>query len=213
VSLSKAKADFKQRLYDVLLEFERRIGDTAPPEYLGSAPANPLEHVTRRHVVDHILAALGWSLDRMNANMIEEARVHGETTLFLDYLGVAPQARLPRLIVEGKAWAKPIVRPSIRSEDAVRHDDTTGSDTRLATITEDERLAELIALAVKHHKDKGSRERSPVSVEWADWLATLHQYVVDLHAKSDHVVSRVVITSGRWLVIFTDPETTFVSRP
>jgi hypothetical protein len=212
VSLSKAKADFKKRLFDVLSEFERRTADIAPPEYLGAASADPLEHVTRRHVVDHMLEALGWSLDRMNEEMIEEARVRGETTLFLDYLGVAPQARLPRMIVEAKAWAKPVVTPSIRGEAGLGPDDTTGSGTGLALIAEGERLAELIARAIKHHKDGGSRERSPVSLEWADWVATLHQYVVDLHSASDHVVSRVVITSGRWLVIFSDPKTTFVKK-
>lgn len=212
MSLSKAKADFKKRLFDVLSEFERRTADTAPPEYLGAATADPLEHVTRRHVVDHMLVSLGWSLDRMNEQMIEEARVRGETTLFLDYLGVAPQARLPRLIVEAKAWAKPVVSPSIRGEQTLGHDDLPVSGTRLSPIAEDEMLAQLIALAIKHHKGGGPRERSPVSLEWADWLATLHQYVVDLHATSGHVVSRVVITSGQWLVIFTDPETTFVKK-
>jgi hypothetical protein len=212
VSLSKAKADFKQRLFDVLSEFEQRTADTAPPEYLGAGSAKPLEHVTRRHVVDHIVESLGWSLARMNADMIEEARIRGETTLFLDYLGVAPQARLPRVIVEAKAWAKPIVRPSIRGEGALGDDDMTHSATQLAPIEEDEVLAELLASAIKHHKNGGLRERSPVSLEWTDWLATLQQYVMDIHATSGHVVSRVVITSGRWLVIFTDPETTFLKR-
>jgi hypothetical protein len=45
--------------------------------------------------------------------MVEEARVQGDTTLFLDYLGVNPDSRVPLLIVEGKAWGKPFVeRPN-----------------------------------------------------------------------------------------------------
>jgi len=212
VSLSKAKADFKRRLSDVLSAFERRVGDTALPEYLGAPSGKPLEHVTRRHVVDHMLAALGWNLDRMNEEMIEEARVRGESMLRLDYLGVAPQARLPRAIVEAKPWASPLVSPSIRGEEAAGTDDTTHSRTGLAPIAEDKVLAELIASALRHHQDGGAREQSPVALEWADWLAKLQQYVTDIHVASGHIVSRVAIISGQWLVIFSDPETTFIKK-
>ena len=74
MSLSKAKADFKRRLSDVLSAFERHVGDTALPEYLGAPSGKPLEHVTRRHVVDHMLATLGWNLDRMREGARESWR-------------------------------------------------------------------------------------------------------------------------------------------
>jgi hypothetical protein len=50
----------------------------------------------------------------MTREMVEEARAQGDTTLFLflDYLGVNPDFRVPLLIVEGKAWGKPFVTAS-----------------------------------------------------------------------------------------------------
>ena len=193
----KEKADFKRRVRDVLAEFERQAGSAGPPDFQGAATANPLEHVTRRHVIDHVLMALGWNFDRMNEDMIEEARVRGESTLFLDYLGVTPERRVPRLIVEAKAWAKP---PVSASSVGASEEGANVRNTRAA----------LLALALQHIKAGRSREESPITLEWTDWLIVLRDYVGSLHKQSGHLVARVAITSGRWLVIFVDPETAFL---
>jgi len=58
-----------------------------PPDFIGAAYRDPLEHTTRRYVIDEMLSALGWDLGRLTREMVEEARARGDTTLFLDYLG------------------------------------------------------------------------------------------------------------------------------
>jgi hypothetical protein len=199
VNRLKEKADFKRKLHQAIAEFERQAGGTAPRDYPRAQTADPLEHVTRRHLIDHMLSALGWDIHRMSLEMIEEARTRGETTLFIDYLGINPRTRVPRMIFEAKAWAKPFVKASpIGAEQQGQRN--TSSDSAL------------LAAAIQHCKSGAPRQRSPVTAEWTDWISALRDYVVTIHAESGHVVSRVAISTGQWLVVFTDPEVVFI-RP
>jgi hypothetical protein len=68
-----------------------------------------LEHNVRERFINRLLTVLGWDLDHTVA---EEARVKGDTTLFLHYLGVHLDTRKPFLIIEAKAWEKLIVSAS-----------------------------------------------------------------------------------------------------
>jgi hypothetical protein len=197
VSWLREKNDFKRRVRDVLGQFERVAG-AARPDFHGARTASPLEHVTRRHLIDHVLIALGWNLDRMSEDMIEEARAQGAATLFLDYLGVNSQTRAPRLIVEAKAWGKPIIGPS-----------SLGAAEQGASVQTS--YVGLIGLALQHIKAEKPREQSPVSLEWTDWLTALRDYVAATQRQSGHTVGRVAIASGRWLVIFVDPESAFLN--
>ena len=92
VNRLRERADFKRKLHEALAEFGRQSGSAAPPDYVGAELGDPLEHVTRRHLIDHMLSALGWDIRRMSREMIEEARARGETTLFIDYLGIRNQS-------------------------------------------------------------------------------------------------------------------------
>lgn len=197
VNWLKEKADFKRQLHEAITEFERQSHRAAPPDYAGAQAADPLEHVTRRHVIDHILAALGWDMRRMSREMIEEARARGETTLFIDYLGVNPQSRIPRMIVEAKAWAKPFVSASAAGAEMQGQRNTNSP-------------AALLAAAIEHCKGGGPPQQSPVTAEWTQWTNSLRDYVVTIYRQSGHVVGRVAISSGQWLVVFTDPEKTFI---
>ena len=141
---------------------------------------------------------LGWRLKKSGGEIIEEARIKDETTLFLDYLGVNPDTRAPQLIVEAKAWSKPMVAAS----DAAAA--TEDKSTRFTPVS-------LIAAAIEHCKSGGVTEASPVTAEWARWIAKLRDYVVGTQAKSGHAVSRAVLTSGQWMVIFTDPGNAFIN--
>jgi len=186
------KARFKSALGEIFEAFKPRITPSGPPAFIGAAFRDPLEHTTRRYVIDEILAGLGWNLSRITREMVEEARVQGDTTLFLDYLGVNPDLRVPLLIVEGKAWGKPFVEPS-----------NAGAAAQvLANPSSPEAL---VAKAVEHCKAGGQLDRSPVILEWAKWIHKLHQYVTTVHRQSGHVVQQFAITSGRWWVIFTRP--------
>ena len=67
-----------------------------------------------------------------------------------------------------------------------------------------------------HHsalqKRRAVRSSPPVTAEWAEWIGVLLGYCTTIRAQSGHAVSRVAISSGQWLVVFTDPETIFL-RP
>jgi hypothetical protein len=70
----------------------------------------------------------------------------------------------------------------------------------------------LICAAIEHCKAGGKPEDSPVTLEWANYLAKLQQYVMTVRNESGHVVTRVAMLSGQWLVTFNDTEAIFL-RP
>jgi hypothetical protein len=107
VNAPRNKARFKERLNELFDAFGSRVSVVVRPAFIGAAYGDPLEHTTRRYLIDDMLVGLGWDLTRMTSEMVEEARAQDDTTLFLDYLGVNPELRIPLLIVEAKAWAKP----------------------------------------------------------------------------------------------------------
>lgn len=180
--------DFKAALSTLLTAFDKRQGLGAVDSYAGCGDSEPLEHTTRVLLIDGIIRALGWRLAD-GAEVVEEARVHAATTLFIDYLGVDPEQRNPLLIVEAKAWDKPFVR---------------GRDSRFKADS-----SQLIWRAIQHIRGGGSSSAAPVILEWHDWLVQIQSYVKGLLDKHGHMVERVVITTGQWMVIFTNPVSTF----
>lgn len=194
MSLLAEKARFKEKVDQLIAEFNAPIY-TEP--LTDAHHVSPVEHVTRRHFIDPFLSALGWDLDQLNAAVAEEARTRGETTLHLDYLGINQETRVPLMIVEAKAWATAFVAPSARE--------------RSGEGREASQPISLICAAVEHCKAGGQSEASPVTAEWARYLAKLHQYVRTVHDESGHVVTRVAMLSGRWLVTFKDPKAIFLA--
>lgn len=192
------KARFKSTLDEIFEAFRPKADPSAPPAFIGAAYDHPLEHTTRKYVIDDILTALGWNLSRLTREIVEEARVQGDTTLFLDYLGVDPDRRAPLSIVEAKAWAMPLVTASSAGAAAQVRGNPSSPEA-------------LIARAIEHCKNGGEPEKSPVALQWAKWIHKLHQYVTTLHAQSGQVVKRLAITSGRWWVVFSKPQDTFVA--
>ena len=193
------KSRFKRSLEKLIKGFLETMRPTAPVPYLGATNLDPLEHITRADFIDNFLVALGWNPKRLAGEIVEEARIKGETTLFLDYLGVNPDTRAPQLIIEAKAWSKPMIATS---EAAAANEGESTSYTR----------ATLIAAAIEHCKKDGSVGTSPATAEWARWIAKLCAYVQGVHRESGHIVSRTALTAGRWLVIFTDPEDAFIKH-
>jgi hypothetical protein len=193
------KARFKSTLAEIFEAFKPRSSPAGLPEFIGAAYRSPLEHTTRRYVIDEVLGGLGWNLARMTREIVEEARVQGDTTLFLDYLGVNPDQRVPLLIVEGKAWGKPFVAPS-------------NAEAAAQVLANPSTPEALLAKAAEHCKSGGHPDASPVVHEWAQWMHKLHQYVTTVHRQSGYVVQRLAITSGRWWVIFKNPYDTFIAN-
>ena len=193
VSEIAAKAKFKATVKKLLHQFNPTVGN----RFVGAKPGTVLEHVTRRHFVDPFLQALGWDLTHLDEEVIEEAQTRGDATLRLDYLGVNQQTRVPMLIVEAKPWSAPFVGPSSRHE-------TAEDMARDGPVS-------LICAAIEHHKSEGRVKDSPVTLQWARYLLQLSQYVESIQEESGHVVTRVAILSGQWLVIFPDPKAVFLT--
>ena len=62
----------------------------------------------------------------------------------------------------------------------------------------------LLAKALPFVRD--GQGETPVTAEWTDWLSTLRP-TSESSSQSGHLVSKVAISSGQWLVIFTDTAT------
>jgi hypothetical protein len=160
MSRNADKERFRQSVRDLIALFSASNRDRS---FVGATPGPTLEHVTRRHFVDPFLRALGWDLSKLNEEMIEEARIRGETTLRLDYLGVNQDTRIPLLIIEAKAWAAPFVAPSV-----------------LEASSEGQQVSQpisLICAAIEHCKSGRQLKDSPVTQEWAEYLSKLFLYV------------------------------------
>lgn len=191
---TRNKARFKALLDEIFTSFEASNASAALPGFIGEAYGEPLEHTTRRYIIDEMLIGLGWELGRLSREIVEEARLRGSTMLRMDYAGVNPGTLRARLIVEAKAWDRPFVSAS----DSVRRQrrTPTGPDV-------------LLARAIEHYKRTLTLNGSPVIGEWAESIQQLHEYVTAVFAQSGYRVARVAITAGKWLVIFTDPHAAF----
>ena len=137
------------------------------------------------------MMALGWELGA-GGNVAEEARIRSDKVNFMDYVGLKDVTAVPVVIIESKPWGKPFI--TARSVDGVDHE------------------AELIIAAIEHIKAGKSRDTSPVSLAWYDYIYQIHGYVRNLKAQHDHEVERAVLASGDWIVVFLRPSVTFLSQ-
>ncbi|RUX18030.1 hypothetical protein EOA27_14120 [Mesorhizobium sp. M2A.F.Ca.ET.037.01.1.1] len=156
----------------------------------GLAVDDMLERPTRRFLIDPMLRELGW--DPGNPGQVtEEARSWAENgdRLYFDYLGLDGQ-RAPTLLVEAKGADAKTVRPPRGVEVAGR------------------RMAVLVSEALGSLKADAAP--SSVLAQWATWLNDLRIYVRSLGVIERKTLQRVVITAGRWLIIFADPISAFV---
>jgi len=79
VNVLRDKARFKSTLGEIFETFTPRTDPSAPHSFIGAACGDPLEHTTRRYVIDDILSSLGWDLSCLTREMVEEARVQGDS--------------------------------------------------------------------------------------------------------------------------------------
>jgi hypothetical protein len=156
--------------------------------YAGAGDQKLHEHDTRIFFFDELLTLLGWELG-VGGNVAEEARIKSETTKFVDYVGVNADTRAPALILEAKAWDKPGI---------------SGKGSWAG-----KSKPELIVAAIQHLKTGGSKADAPVVADWHEYLAQLAGYVQTFKKAHRHNVPAAVLSSGRWLLIFTAPVATF----
>lgn len=181
---------FRQNLDDLLETIEHMLAKHNRDPYAEvDLKRRPHEHDTRQHFVDKLLEHLGWKLGT-GGNVLEEVRLQGATTKFMDYVGIVDMANNPLLLVEAKAWDKPFV--SARSGCKFSSE------------------AELVAAAIQHVRDKKSEDTSPTTTEWHKYLHQVEGYVCILKQQYKHDLPRAMIVSGEWLVVFKRPTETFL---
>ena len=183
-----AENEFRVGLERVLSDIDNQFApDNANPQAHARDEVFP-EHDTRVFFFDHLLKLLGWDLG-VGGNVVQEARIKAGTTKFVDYVGVNEVTRAPVLILEAKAWGKPIIAGKGEMSDWPKVD--------------------LIIEAVRHVNAGGGKGNSPVTAEWHEHLSQLAGYVRDFWEQNGHAVSRAVLSSGQWLLVFTEPVSTF----
>ncbi|GEL75058.1 hypothetical protein [Myxococcus virescens] len=148
-----------------------------------------LERPTRRFLIDPMLRALDWNPDDPN-RLQEEARSWAENgeRLYFDYLGVSRQ-RAPTLLVEAKGADSVSARPP-------REDNISAP-----------RMSALLSEALAKLK---TGDKPGVLAQWVAWLKDLRTYVTSFSDTERLTLKRVVITAGRWLIIFKNPLTAFI---
>ena len=189
--LRRAFEAFKSAETLIREQYARDVATGAEPS--GADGDDLLERPTRRFLVDGILRGLDWNPDNP-AQVAEEARSWGEDgdRLYFDYLGIAPLTRAPIVLVEAKGYdVKAARRP--RGKDLGARD-----------------MAELISAAIATLK-RGDTSRA-ILTEWAEWMRDLQTYVASIGEIGQATLRRVVITAGRWLIVFEEPVAAFI-RP
>jgi len=197
---SENEADFREKYLALRSDYEAVYRELVRQNDARFAPRRtdpraPLEAHCRQYFVDPFLEALNWRLntsDQGAPNAFPESRVASAsrgTVLRLDYLGVERGTTTPLMIVETKSpdSAFPRLRQPLSSQSFER------SESRSPAL--------VIAAGLKGAALTGN---------WNEWLSDLRSYVKDIWKGSQIVPTRVVLTNARWLIIFTDPDNSFL---
>lgn len=176
--------EFRQHETVLRAQYTRDSAGAAPV-----ATQQLLERSTRRFLIDRYLRALDWNPDDPSV-VIEEARsFSGTDRLYFDYMGVSREEQTPVLIVEAKGLD---ISPPKKSRT------TTVNAKDMASF-----LAREIGIL------KGEQGLSQATAEWKEYLTDLRTYVQSLDALGRSTLQRLVITSGKWLVVFSAPVRAF----
>lgn len=194
-------SDFKAHVEDVITRFTNQE-PMLRGEYVRATESDPslvdslLERVTRRHLIDPVLRALGWDPD-IAGQVAEEVRGYGDSgkRFYFDYLGKT-ESQFATLLVEAKHCDTKFVskpyKPTASSREAPRL------------------LIE--ALDVVKRNPTGPYT-GPLLADWMEWLSTLLAYVRSLDETALSSLRRVVISAGSWMIIFEDPKAAFATGP
>lgn len=184
--------EFAANEQDIRAGYGRVPGE--PDEVAQRNISDLLERPTRRFVIDRVLQSLGWDADDA-ARVAEEARSRDlqgpkAKALFFDYLGLA-RDRSPAALIEAKGFDADLPR-----------------QPREAPFTRDE-MSRVLSRELDRIK-VGSGASTLLAI-WTEWLTDLRTYVLSLDPADRDGLARVVITSGRWMIVFEDPAACFVT--
>jgi hypothetical protein len=146
-----------------------------------------LEHHLRSHFVDDVLRSLNWSLnveDAEEPNLLAELPIisaDSGRTKFIDYLGLEATTATPLMIVETKRFGAPLPQSP---DDPKKW------------------VPAILAEALAGNNDV-------LTHDWPEWLEAVSTYVRSAAARGG-VPRRAVMTDGAWIIVFTNPNATFV---
>lgn len=206
MSRSRNAEDFRHQYLQIRFRYEttyrgqiERIRAKYERSEAGAIPSyvdERLEAHFREYFVNSFLQALNWRLnispDEELPNLTPEspiASVSRGTKRRLDYLGIERETQQPLLIVETKHPGSP--PPQIKKSSNRQAFEQSVSDSLPSVIADGLRGQELMG-------------------KWNEWLKDLCDYVLDVQDKSQEIPKRVILTNGRWLILFTDPADSFL---
>jgi hypothetical protein len=207
VIYSRNAGEFRDAFWKIREEFrkrhERRLQHIAAVYAREEAEANRriLEHGLRVYLLDGFLDTLNWNLfggDFTGPTLFPEVSVESlqtRTVRRMDYLGVQCDTERPLLNIEAK-------RPS----PLPRGVDWNGGAPSNA-IKQD--FVEKVSRAMVHVRSNRPQD-SDIGSDWWDSLATLRDYARSVHARVGSAPRRSAMSDGNWLLIFTDPQRSFV---
>jgi hypothetical protein len=146
-----------------------------------------LEHHLRIYLVDEVLRVLNWSLSEADAaepNLLSELPIISAdtgTTKFIDYLGLETETGRPLLLVETKRY---------------------GSDLPVDSNSPHTDVPAILARAL-------AGDQGLLSPPWPKWISAVGEYVRGAIDRGG-VPRRVMMTDGEWIIVFTNPEATFI---
>lgn len=188
---SAYEGTYRGRIESIRAMYERSEASVTP-----SYVDDFLEVHFREYFVNSFLQALNWRLtispDERLPNLIPEspvASVSRGTKRRLDYLGIERETQRPLLIVETKHPGSPL--PEQKKPSNRQAHEQSVIDFSPSVIADGLRGQELMG-------------------KWNEWLKDLRDYVLDVQDKSRTTPKRVVLTDGRWLILFTDPADSFL---
>ena len=158
-----------------------------------------LEIHLRVYFINTLLESLNWRLDKdtygNTPNLLPEAVVKSVQSghrRYLDYLGFEAETARPLLVVETKRPNSPL--PRLTDVAFASRADLSSQDIRLL-------LRQTLLDGLSGEQLDG---------EWNEWLETLRDYVRSVYSATGSTPNRTVITSGEWMFVFLDPESSFV---
>lgn len=195
--LVRARAEYEEiyrpRIEAVRASYARDTSGGVPVDV-----DDALEAHNRHYVINALLNALNWRLDRTLdeglPNLIPEAPITSATKTtktgrptvrFLDYLGTDSDGVKPLLIVETKRPSSKLPKRKKAGTEPTRED-----------------YARTVAEGLAD---------TDIGAEWREWLGTLRDYVEAAFKRSGIAPRRVVITNGRWWIVFRDPADSFLA--
>ena len=182
----RAKSNYDRIYSPLIAEVRRQYAQrgSAPP----SSVDESLEAHNRIYVINTMLEALNWrlntSVENGLPNLLPETPVRSiqrRTVRFLDYLGFERAVDRPLVIIEVK-------RPSEQLP-------------KLVKLADSPSYAEVISRGLAG---------GLLAAEWNKWLNDLADYVRSVTEQTGRTPRRVVLTNGKWLILFLDPYDAFL---